>query len=82
MPKTGRKRDIERAARKRKAMDAAAMNGHLEVVKRLLSHGGCADVAMEGAGSGRHLELCKWLDENFILTPLLAAGAVVFMQDA
>src|SRR5262245_8809748 len=46
-----------------RAMDSAASNGHLEVVKWLHSNRdeGCSRKAVEGAASGGHLEVLEWL---------------------
>src|SRR5437016_230119 len=48
------------------AMDFAASNGHLEVIKWLHQNRkeGCNDDAMDNAASNGHLDVVKWLHEN------------------
>ncbi|OWY97148.1 hypothetical protein PHMEG_00032396, partial [Phytophthora megakarya] len=48
------------------AMDGAASNGHLEVVKWLHESRaeGCTKHAMDGAATGGHLEVLKWLQQH------------------
>ncbi|EGZ14840.1 hypothetical protein PHYSODRAFT_333162 [Phytophthora sojae] len=49
-----------------KAMDDAAANGHLDVVKWLHENRdeGCTSRAMDGAAIGGHLRVIQWLHEN------------------
>ncbi|ETK73611.1 hypothetical protein L915_19482 [Phytophthora nicotianae] len=49
-----------------KAMDKAAANGQLEVLKWIHSHryDGCSESAMEDAARNGHLETLKWLHTN------------------
>lgn len=42
----------------------AAGNGHLSVVQALVEAGATADLAMQEAAEGRHLEVCKWLQRQ------------------
>ncbi|KAL3664186.1 hypothetical protein V7S43_010515 [Phytophthora oleae] len=48
------------------AMDAAASNGHLEVVRWLHRHrtDGCTERALDDAASDGHLEVAQWLHYN------------------
>lgn len=47
------------------AMDLAAANGHLNVVRYLHDSGyGCSDVAMDDAATNGHLEIVKFLHDN------------------
>ena len=48
------------------AMDYAAKNGHLEVVKCLHENRteGCTKDAMDWAAKNGHLEVVKWLHDN------------------
>jgi hypothetical protein len=58
----------------------AAGNGHYAIVRFLLRHGACADVAMQGACEGRDVDFCRWLNDNFPVTPLLVAGVAVYLS--
>lgn len=48
------------------AMDRAAKNGHLSIVKWLhqVRSAGCSTAAMDGAGANGHLHVVKWLHAN------------------